>query len=141
MLISGYKIGFTATGGTILSNRIVNFPTIKSNFGSGFSPSTGKFTCSHSGYYYFAASLIKARGSHSDSDGIWCDLRKNSDVITSLYNDPTDDDSDKGAFETSGYAFVHLNHGDTVYIDCRYTGVRINIDTKSSFSGFMLVTD
>ena len=142
---SGYKVGFTATGGSLTSSHIVKFQTVNSNYGSGYSPKTGFFTCSHAGYYFFSVSLIK----DSSSDGIWCDLLKNSVSSASLYNNPKGDGTDEGAYETSGFAFVHLNHGDTIHIKCDkklfhfgpFTLYTVIINPKSSFSGFMLTSD
>ena len=138
--ISVYKIGFTATGGSLTSSHVVKFQTVESNYGSGYSPSTGHFTCSHAGYYYFSVSLIKSNNGHASSDGIWCDMLKNSVSVIWLYNDPTDT-ADNGAYETSGFAFVHLSHGDTIYIKCDINYSVTTLHAYSSFSGFMVSSD
>ena len=139
--ISVYKIGFTATGGSLTSSHVVKFQTVKSNYGSGYSPSTGHFTCSYARYYYFSVSLIKPRNGHASSDGIWCDMLKNSVDVIRLYNDPTDDTGDNGAYETSGFAFVHLSHGDTIYIKFLINYSVQTLHSYSSFSGFMVSSD
>ena len=123
----------------ILSNGsyVVLFDTTETNFGSGYSPTTGKFTCSHPGLYFFATTLIKLRDNADPVDALGCDIFRNTVYIVETYIDPTDDDTDKGSYETSAFVVVHLSQGDQVYVRC-YDG---KLDYESSFSGFLIQSD
>ena len=114
----------------------MRFTSVKENYGSGYSSSTGKFTCSHPGLYYFSTSLIKSRDYTHPVDMISCYIYKNtSDLVLTAIN-PTDDDTDKGSYETSAFLVVHLSRGDQVYVKC-YD----RLDDYSSFSGFLVQSD
>ena len=133
----GLQIGFSASGNTILSTSIVQFDFVETNYGSGYSSSTGKFTCSHPGLYYFSTSLIKERTSSRQVDYINCYINKNNSFLIRTYIDPTDDDTDKGSYETSAFIVVHLSPGDQVYVKCQYGKLNVH----SSFSGFLIHYD
>ena len=115
----------------------MQFNSVKNNYGSGYSPSTGKFTCSHPGLYYFSASLIKYRGSLNPVDRIRCFIYKNTSNLVGTQIDPTDDDTDHGSYETSAFIVVHLSQGDQVYVTCSL-GI---LSGYSSFSGFLVQSD
>ena len=67
---------------------------------------------------------------------ISCYIYKNtSDLVLTAIN-PTDDDTDKGSYETSAFLVVHLSRGDQVYVKC-YD----RLDDYSSFSGFLVQSD
>ena len=138
MKFSVLQIGFSAYGSTIQSGSdIVQFDFIKTNYGSGYSSSTGKFTCSHPGLYYFSASLIKRRDTSNKVDFIRCYIYKNTAWQIETKTDPTDDDTDKGSYETSAFITVHLSRGDQVYVKCT-SG---KLSSYSSFSGFLIQSD
>ena len=136
--ISGLQIGFSVSGNTILSGSyIVQFYSVETNYGSGYSPSTGKFTCSHPGLYYFSVSLVKLRDYDNKVSSIICNIQKNSELLISTWIDPTNDDTDKGSYETSAFLTVHLTRGDQVYVKC----ILGKLDYCSSFSGFLIQSD
>ena len=136
-LISGLQLGFSAYGSTILSgSNIVQFNYVKTNYGSGYSPSTGKFTCSHPGLYYFSTSLIKLRDTTDKVDWIRCFIYKNTSWLIETVTDPSDDDTDLGSYETSAFITVHLSRGDQVYVTCAG-----RLESQSSFSGFLIQSD
>ena len=112
------------------------FYSVKNNYGSGYSSSTGKFTCSHPGLYYFSTSLIKPRTT-PPVDRILCYIYKNTSSLVETFIDPTDDDTDKGTYETSAFIVVHLTLGDQVYVKCNVG--KLSMD--SSFSGFLVQSD
>ena len=137
MNFSVLQIGFSASGNTILpGSDIVHFDSVKTNYGSGYSPSTGKFTCSHPGLYYFSTSLIKYRDTTVIVDLIVCYIYKNLASLIETSTDPADDDTDKGSYETSAFITVHLSRGDQVYVKC--SG---KLEAWSSFSGFLIQSD
>ena len=125
-------------GDTIQSGSyIVRFDYVKNNYGSGYSSSTGKFTCSHPGLYYFSTSLIKLRDTITPVDFIGCYIYKNTSDLVRTFIDPTDDDTDKGSYETSAFIVVHLSRGDQVYVKCDVG----KLSVYSSFSGFLVQSD
>ena len=109
---------------------------MKTNYGSGYSSSTGKFTCSHPGLYYFSTSLIKMRTTPK-VDYIKCYMYKDDSMLIGTNTDPTDDDTDKGSYETSAFITVHLSRGDQVYVECPYG----KLNVYSSFSGFLIQSE
>ena len=115
----------------------MTFDYVHTNYGSGYSSSTGKFTCSHPGLYYFSTSLIKLRDTTNKVDHISCYINKNTSTLVNTGIDPTDDDTDKGSYETSAFIAVHLFRGDQVYIGC---GIG-KLGGYSSFSGFLIHSD
>ena len=136
IIILGYQIGFSASGYTIQpTSNIVQFSSVKNNYGSGYSPSTGKFTCSHPGLYYFSASLIKYRSPSVDLIG--CSILKNTTNLIDTHTDPNEAQADYGSYETSAFIVVHLSQGDQVYVKCTSGG----LDNYSSFSGFLIQSD
>ena len=138
IIILGYQIGFSASGSIIPSGSyIVRFYFVKNNYGSGYSSSTGKFTCSHPGLYYFSTSLIKSRDSTHPVDRISCYIYKNTSDLVQTRIDPTDDDTDIGSYETSTFLVVHLSQGDQVFVKC----IVGKLSVYSSFSGFLVQSD
>ena len=121
-------------GSTILPSYIVRFDSVKINYGSGYSSSTGKFTCSHPGLYYFSTSLIKLKDSTTPVDWIYCSIYKNTSALVKTETDPTEGDTDKGSYETSAFLVVHLSLGDQVYVMCTFG----KLSYDSSFSGFLV---
>ena len=115
----------------------MQFSSVWSNYGSRYSPYTGKFTCSHPGLYYFSTSLIKLGDTTTPVDWIRCYIYKNTSDLVRTSIDPTDDDTDKGSYETSAFVVVHLTQGDQVYVKC--TSGKLSY--YSSFSGFLIQSD
>ena len=117
----------------------VRFPNIKSNIGGRYSSSTGQFTCNYPGLYYFSVSLIKLRTSHSNSDMVYCYIRKNGVNLIGTVTDPRDDDTDYGSYETSAFLVIHLSSAETV--DVGSCSGSTKLEGWSSFSGFLLKAD
>ena len=135
---SELKIGFTAEGNTIDPvTDIVIFNYLKSAYGTGYSTSTGVFTCNQPGLYYFSSSLVKTRDYDNSVDRLNCRLYINSDEVTLTVIDPTDGEVDYGSYETSMFYITHLAIGDQVYVKC----VAGSLEWYSTFSGFMIVSD
>ena len=131
------QIGFSASGNTINSSYNVIFNTLKSAYGTGYSTSTGVFTCYQPGLYYFSSSLIKTRSYDPRIDLIACYLYINSNPLIYTIIDPTDTEVDIGLYETSIFHVTHLAIGDQVYIKCTSGTIEI----RSTFSGFLIVSD
>ena len=114
----------------------MQFYNEKTNYGSGYSSTTGKFTCSIPGLYFFSTSLIKLRDTTNKVDYINCYIKKNTSFLIQTNIDPADDDTDKGSYETSAFIVVHLSRGDQVYVACGE-----KLEHYSSFSGFLIQSD
>ena len=138
MYFAELQIAFAATGNTIDSySYIVRFDTLRSVYGTGYSTSTGVFTCYQQGLYYFSSSLVKTRSYDPRIDQIICQMYQNSNVKVDTRVDPTDGEVDYGSYETSLFLVIHLAYGDQVYVKCT-TGT---LEYYSSFSGFLIVAD
>ena len=137
LCFSELQIGFSASGNTIDSSYKVIFNTLKSAYETGYSTSTGVFTCYQPGLYYFSSSLVKTRGSDPRVDQIICQLFINSNPLIYTRTDPTDTEVDVGSYETSIFHVTHLDVGDQVYVKCP-TGT---LEYYSTFSGFLIVSD
>lgn len=120
-------------------DRTLTFDFLRTNYGDCYSTTTGKFTCSYSGLYFFALSLIKERANHSIAYLASCYIYKNGIPQMFIETDPRDDETDNGSYETSAFIVVHLNQGDTVYAGS--CSKQSSINKHSSFSGFLLQSD
>lgn len=116
--------------------KTLRFSTVVASTGNDYATATGKFTCSLPGNYFFSLSLYKKRTITRVYDAIGCFIRKNGINVIQAYLDPTDDDTDKGGYETSQFLTVNLMVGDVIDIGgCNYNSTALG--TYSSFSGFL----
>ena len=121
-----------------MDTGVLRFTSVKSYIGSGYSSTTGAFTCRHPGLYYFSLSLIKRRDS-SEPDQVYCYIRKNSSSLIRTKIDPNDKYADYGSYGTSVSLVVRLAAGDRV--DVGGCSGAETIDGYSTFSGFLLKAD
>ena len=112
----------------------ITFTDIKSNIGSHFNPTTGKYTCVYHGLYFFAVSIYQKNNNHNTE----CYMRKNgSNVIRAAANSGTGHEN--GFFEGSNSVFLHLNRGDVIDLKGNF---RANtMDQLTSFTGFLVKSD
>ncbi|XP_060562945.1 uncharacterized protein LOC132722454 [Ruditapes philippinarum] len=105
--------------------------------GNDFSPSTGTFTCSIPGVYYFSATLVKKRESFR-VDRVYCRLYNGGEHLATISLDPTDDDTDKGNAAITQSVVTHLKVGNKVYLtDCISQPSR-NMEDWTTFTGFLI---
>ncbi|XP_053395634.1 complement C1q-like protein 2 [Mercenaria mercenaria] len=101
--------------------KLQQYTTVNINEGKDFNPSSGIFTCSKAGVYYFTATLIKKR----------------ADVSVDLVQY---DDTDKGHAAISNSVVLRLDTDDIVYLGwC--DDPNTSLEKWSSFSGFLLYPD
>ena len=135
-MFSDYQSAFaiSALEPTFDSSGIVAiFSSTKTNIGSHYDTSTGKFTCQYAGTYVFVLNLYKK----PQAGRIWCWIMKNGSG-RAIAQVPSD--SGPGFHGGSGSTVDHLVPGDKVYVgNCGDD--RSNIDDRTSFVGFLLYAD
>ncbi|TRY89104.1 hypothetical protein DNTS_004575, partial [Danionella cerebrum] len=115
--------------------ELLKFDDVVTNLGNHYDPSTGKFTCSIPGIYYFTYHVLMRGG---DGTSMWADLCKNQQVRASAIAQ----DADQNYDYASNSAILHLEPGDEVYI--KLDGGKAhggNNNKYSTFSGFIIYAD
>uniref|UniRef100_A0AAV2JGI7 C1q domain-containing protein n=1 Tax=Knipowitschia caucasica TaxID=637954 RepID=A0AAV2JGI7_KNICA len=115
--------------------ELLKFDDVVTNLGNHYDPSSGKFTCSIPGTYYFTYHVLMRGG---DGTSMWADLCKNNQVRASAIAQ----DADQNYDYASNSAVLHLEPGDEVYI--KLDGGKAhggNNNKYSTFSGFIIYAD
>ncbi|KTG47703.1 hypothetical protein cypCar_00020651, partial [Cyprinus carpio] len=115
--------------------ELLKFDDVVTNLGNHYDPTTGKFTCSIPGIYYFTYHVLMRGG---DGTSMWADLCKNNQVRASAIAQ----DADQNYDYASNSAVLHLEPGDEVYI--KLDGGKAhggNNNKYSTFSGFIIYVD
>ncbi|XP_030631350.1 complement C1q-like protein 3b [Chanos chanos] len=115
--------------------EVLKFDDVVTNLGNHYDPTTGKFTCSIPGIYYFVYHVLMRGG---DGTSMWADLRKNNQVRASAIAQ----DADQNYDYASNTVILHLEPGDEIYI--KLDGGKAhggNNNKYSTFSGFMIYAD
>ncbi|XDV26814.1 hypothetical protein PO909_030445 [Leuciscus waleckii] len=115
--------------------EVLKFDDVVTNLGNHYDPSSGKFTCSIPGIYFFVYHVLMRGG---DGTSMWADLCKNNQVRASAIAQ----DADQNYDYASNSVILHLEPGDEVYI--KLDGGKAhggNNNKYSTFSGFMIYTD
>ncbi|XP_008332628.1 complement C1q-like protein 3b [Cynoglossus semilaevis] len=115
--------------------EVLKFDDVVTNIGNHYDPSTGKFTCSIPGVYFFIYHVLMRGG---DGTSMWADLCKNNQVRASAIAQ----DADQNYDYASNSVVLHLEPGDEIYI--KLDGGKAhggNNNKYSTFSGFMLYAD
>ncbi|XP_010858372.1 PREDICTED: complement C1q-like protein 3 [Bison bison bison] len=110
-------------------------PDVVTNLGNHYDPTTGKFTCSIPGIYFFTYHVLMRGG---DGTSMWADLCKNNQVRASAIAQ----DADQNYDYASNSVVLHLEPGDEVYI--KLDGGKAhggNNNKYSTFSGFIIYAD
>ncbi|KAG9331738.1 hypothetical protein JZ751_017271, partial [Albula glossodonta] len=89
--------------------ELLKFDDVVTNLGNHYDPTTGKFTCSIPGIYFFTYHVLMRGG---DGTSMWADLCKNQQVRASAIAQ----DADQNYDYASNSAVLHLEPGDEVYI-------------------------
>ncbi|XP_069762734.1 C1q-related factor [Narcine bancroftii] len=115
--------------------EILKFDDVVTNLGNHYDGSSGKFTCSIPGTYFFTYHVLMRGG---DGTSMWADLCKNGQVRSSSIAQ----DADQNYDYASNSVILHLDAGDEVYI--KLDGGKAhggNNNKYSTFSGFIIYTD
>ncbi|KAJ3595114.1 hypothetical protein NHX12_004419 [Muraenolepis orangiensis] len=115
--------------------EVLKFDDVVTNLGNHYDSSTGKFTCSIPGIYFFVYHVLMRGG---DGTSMWADLCKNNQVRASAIAQ----DADQNYDYASNSAVLHLEPGDEVYV--KLDGGKAhggNNNKYSTFSGFMVYDD
>ncbi|KAH3809651.1 hypothetical protein DPMN_138026, partial [Dreissena polymorpha] len=129
-------IAFTVSGGPL--DTPFRFSTVLTNIGGSYEQSTGYFTCTVPGLYFFTFHLVKKRKS-PQIDLCGCSLGKNAKSVgIKAFIDPSGQ-ADFGSYGVSNGAYLYLNKGDTVQlVDCTPSD---SFESWSSFSGVLVKAD
>ncbi|XP_051983835.1 complement C1q-like protein 3 [Xyrauchen texanus] len=115
--------------------EVLKFDDVVTNLGNHYDPSTGKFTCSIPGIYFFVYHVLMRGG---DGTSMWADLCKNNQVRASAIAQ----DADQNYDYASNSVILHLEPGDEIYI--KLDGGKAhggNNNKYSTFSGFVVYAD
>ncbi|XP_067863170.1 complement C1q-like protein 3 [Heptranchias perlo] len=115
--------------------EMLKFDDVVTNLGNHYDPTTGKFTCSIPGIYFFTYHVLMRGG---DGTSMWADLCKNGQVRASAIAQ----DADQNYDYASNSVVLHLDAGDEVYI--KLDGGKAhggNNNKYSTFSGFIVYAD
>ncbi|XP_035981378.1 complement C1q-like protein 3 isoform X3 [Fundulus heteroclitus] len=89
--------------------EVLKFDDVVTNLGNHYDPTSGKFTCSIPGIYFFTYHVLMRGG---DGTSMWADLCKNNQVRASAIAQ----DADQNYDYASNSAVLHLEPGDEIYI-------------------------
>ena len=127
LLISGGPVAFSANTPGGQKNGVAVFKNILFNVGSGFSKTTGMFTCPVTGLYIFTVTLY-ANG----QSNVNCNLMVNNGYVGHIGHY----DSKFSESTVSTTVYLELTVGDKVYTEC------YNFDqayaSSTAFSGVLL---
>ncbi|XP_072350009.1 complement C1q-like protein 2 [Scyliorhinus torazame] len=115
--------------------EILKFDDVVTNVGNHYEASTGKFTCTVPGIYFFTYHVLMRGG---DGTSMWADLCKNGQVRASAIAQ----DADQNYDYASNSVILHLDVGDEVYV--KLDGGKVhggNNNKYSTFSGFIIYPD
>ncbi|XP_016333566.1 complement C1q-like protein 3 [Sinocyclocheilus anshuiensis] len=115
--------------------EVLKFDDVVTNLGNHYDPSSGKFTCSIPGIYFFVYHVLMRGG---DGTSMWADLCKNNQLRASAIAQ----DADQNYDYASNSVILHLEPGDEIYI--KLDGGKAhggNNNKYSTFSGFMVYAD
>uniref|UniRef100_A0A8C6WUR6 C1q domain-containing protein n=1 Tax=Neogobius melanostomus TaxID=47308 RepID=A0A8C6WUR6_9GOBI len=110
--------------------ELLKFDDVVTNLGNHYDPTSGKFTCSIPGIYYFTYHVLMRGG---DGTSMWATCVRASAIAQ---------DADQNYDYASNSAVLHLEPGDEVYI--KLDGGKAhggNNNKYSTFSGFIIYAD
>uniref|UniRef100_A0AAY4BI82 C1q domain-containing protein n=1 Tax=Denticeps clupeoides TaxID=299321 RepID=A0AAY4BI82_9TELE len=115
--------------------EVLKFDDVVTNLGNHYDPSSGRFTCSIPGIYFFTYHVLMRGG---DGTSMWADLCKNNQVRASAIAQ----DADQNYDYASNSVVLHLEPGDEIYV--KLDGGKAhggNNNKYSTFSGFIVYAD
>ena len=133
------KVAFRIRGLYPSSSTDIRFQHIFVNLGDGYSSTTGIFTCSVPGLYWFSAALSKNAGVKVVGGRINCSLKYNGKREIDMYTAFVDDD--KEGFPITISVLLNLARGDRVQIGGCDSGSIFHDSVSSYFSGVLVRPD
>ncbi|XP_070541973.1 complement C1q subcomponent subunit B-like [Ptychodera flava] len=128
-----FSVVRTSFLGPVSSDNTVIYNKVYSNVGNGYSSSTGKFTSSVNGVYFFMISGMRTR---SDSHRMYICLMKNNEKLPCVYVN-TSGLQQYGAASTS--VIIDLEEGDEVWVRLSSGSVLYSSSEEyASFTGHLL---
>uniref|UniRef100_A0A8C6SX91 C1q domain-containing protein n=1 Tax=Neogobius melanostomus TaxID=47308 RepID=A0A8C6SX91_9GOBI len=119
--------------GPFNTNTPLKYKKVFSNIGSNYNPATGLFTAMVKGVYFFRFSM---HNTHSPNSVV--SLVKNDVRIVSVWDADKSDGNDIG----SNAAVLHLEVGDTVYVQLHENRMVYDSGLNyNTFTGFLLFTE
>ncbi|KAL4229524.1 Complement C1q subcomponent subunit B [Mactra antiquata] len=138
---AGNVVAFSATGVIAVAENAgpISFPNVLQNFGNGYDPKSGNFTCSVPGIYHFAFSVTKLYRDVIFT--IKCSLQINGINKVGTYRYAADLSDYGDGFGIGTSLTHHLDINDTVSVgDCDNISTMDN-SSYSSFNGFLIAPD
>ncbi|XP_077977021.1 uncharacterized protein LOC144432633 [Glandiceps talaboti] len=134
----GSKVAFsvakTTTVGPVSSNQAITYDRVHSNIGDAYDKSTGKFTCSVDGVYFFMISAIR-----SSTHNLYACLIKNTARLICVYARHS---TSRAHGSASNSVIVSLQQGDEVWVRLGSgTAVFGDNDGYNTFTGYILYPD
>lgn len=142
LLAAGPKVAFSAAlrdsgsgnVGPFTVETPLKYERVFSNSGDCYDPSTGKFTATVKGMYFFRFSMFNNLSSPPNSV---VSLMKNNQRLTSVWDTTGNDANDMG----SNAVVISLDKGDTVYVALLAEKLLYDDSMNyNTFAGFLLFT-
>lgn len=132
------KVAFMAYEPSTGSSSELIFSTTKVNDGNGYNTSTGRFTCTVTGLYFFSVTLTKHVNTLTDR--VECILYVNSTAKAGFYEDQVETNHEAG-YSSTMLGVFHLQRNDYVHIGRCFGLNTIALNIWSSFIGFLITAD
>ncbi|XP_070575276.1 complement C1q and tumor necrosis factor-related protein 9-like [Ptychodera flava] len=126
-----FSVSRTAALGPLSQHTPVTYQKIYTNMGNNFDITTGKFTCSVSGVYFFMISAIRK----NDHTMFLC-LMKNDEKLPCIYAAHS---ASRNYGSASNSVIIDLQHGDEVWVRLGSGyAFHSDVDEFTTFTGYLL---
>jgi len=133
------RVAFRVNGLYPSASSSIRFKSVQLNIGGDYSDTTGIFTCSVPGLYWFSAALAKNANVNVGSSRLFCYIKWNGSNKIAMYASPVDQDKDGISISVS--VPLNLSRGDKVQIgSCDSGSIFGNLDS-TYFSGVLVRPD
>ena len=115
-------------------HRSHNIPDRNHQRHDDYNITSGTFTCSINGVYFFVLTMYK----YSIADFAYCNIRHNGTDVVEAYSNPNVK-GDYGFYSASTTLYIHLESGDT--IDLGHCTAAGTLEYRTTFTGFLVNAD
>lgn len=129
------RIAFSASYMSSGSAEDLIFSRVLVNYGNGYSSTTGRFTCTVPGLYFFSASLSKTQ---RVVEYVFCFIKINSQTRVGSIESST---ITTAAYSLTITGTFNLNRNDYVNIGTCHGADTLETQDWSSFNGFLISAD